>query len=285
MLQAIGIPGSVGRGQPGGRRMYSHAHTLLDLKPGMGSQEVNLVVRRGATVTGQVVGPDGQPVRDAWMFSRLILDPSVGACEDLDRPLSRQGAQRPFRDPRARRPMPRSPSISSSRNASWAASSTSRPSRRRAGRSPSGSSPAAPPGRALVDPGGKPVAGPLRDLDHHDGRDPRSHPLQFLAERQGRPPLRRRGRTDQVDPVNYEKEPAPDADGRITLPVLIPGATYRFIDCTMSSAARPARRSARNSPSSRARRSTWATSGSRRFGRVCPDAVPVGAMASFQDGA
>ena len=66
-------------GQPGGGRMYSHAYTALDLKPGIGSQEVNLVLRRGATVQGRVVGPDGQPVRDAWIFSRLILDPSRGA--------------------------------------------------------------------------------------------------------------------------------------------------------------------------------------------------------------
>ena len=37
----------------------------------------------------------------------------------------------------------------------------------------------------------------------------------------------------RIDPINYEKELAPDAAGRITLPVLIPGATYRFIDSTM----------------------------------------------------
>ena len=56
--------------------MYSHAHAALDLKPGMGSQEINPVLRRSATVEGRVVGPDGQPVRNAWIFSRLILDPS-----------------------------------------------------------------------------------------------------------------------------------------------------------------------------------------------------------------
>ena len=51
------------------------ADRLLDLKPGTDRQEVDLVLRRGETVTGQVVGPDGQPVRDAWIFSRVILDP------------------------------------------------------------------------------------------------------------------------------------------------------------------------------------------------------------------
>ena len=41
------------------------------------------------------------------------------------------------------------------------------------------------------------------------------------------------GDLTDVDPINYETELAPDAGGRITLPVLIPGATYRFIDYTM----------------------------------------------------
>ncbi len=34
------------------------------------------MLRPGATVTGQVVGPDGQPVRDAWFFSRVTLAPT-----------------------------------------------------------------------------------------------------------------------------------------------------------------------------------------------------------------
>jgi hypothetical protein len=36
------------------------------------------VLRRGATVTGRVVGPDGQPVREAWVFGRTLLDPRLG---------------------------------------------------------------------------------------------------------------------------------------------------------------------------------------------------------------
>ncbi len=77
VLQAVGYR-MVEQGQPGGRRSYSHGHAWLDLKPGIDSQEVHVVLRRGATVTGRVLGPDGQPIRDAWMFSRIILDPSRG---------------------------------------------------------------------------------------------------------------------------------------------------------------------------------------------------------------
>jgi hypothetical protein len=35
---------------------------------------------------------------------------------------------------------------------------------------------------------------------------------------------------NQIDPINYENPLASDGDGRITLPIPIPGAMYRFID-------------------------------------------------------
>ena len=37
------------------------------------------MLRPAMTVTGRVVGPDGQPIQDAWMISRACLFPSTSA--------------------------------------------------------------------------------------------------------------------------------------------------------------------------------------------------------------
>ncbi len=68
---------------------------------------------------------------------------------------------------------------------------------------------------------------------------------------------------DRVDPSNYASEPVSDASGRITLPVLIPARHIASSTTRRPSGVRPAQRFARSSPSNRARRLTWATSGSR----------------------
>ena len=85
----------------------------------------------------------------------------------------------------------------------------------------------------LVDPDGKPVAKPVAQPEHHDGRDPRSRQQHFPNDKATSLLSADEGGLTEVDPINYETELAPDAGGRITLPVLIPGATYRFIDYTM----------------------------------------------------
>jgi hypothetical protein len=64
------------RGTAGGRRFYTHAFITCDPKVTDQSLEVNVTLRRGMAVTGQVVGPDGQPVHDAWMISRIFREPS-----------------------------------------------------------------------------------------------------------------------------------------------------------------------------------------------------------------
>ena len=43
----------------------------------------------------------------------------------------------------------------------------------------------------------------------------------------------------QIDPVHYEKGPVSDDQGRLALPALIPGATYRIYDTSASTATGP----------------------------------------------
>ena len=71
-------------GEPGGVRLYAHAYHFLDLKPGVGSQEVDIVLRPGAVVAGKVIGPDGLPAQDAWIFSRVILSQVTGTLRSWD---------------------------------------------------------------------------------------------------------------------------------------------------------------------------------------------------------
>ena len=60
-------------GLPGGRRRYSHAIIALKIEPSDTEKEVNVTLRRGMTVKGELVGPDGRPAPEAWMFGRGIL--------------------------------------------------------------------------------------------------------------------------------------------------------------------------------------------------------------------
>ncbi|WP_406700910.1 carboxypeptidase-like regulatory domain-containing protein [Singulisphaera sp. Ch08] len=58
------------------RRYYPDALRKLDLKPNGGPVDLDLTLRRGVTVRGHLVGANGQPVRDAVLFSRWYLPPS-----------------------------------------------------------------------------------------------------------------------------------------------------------------------------------------------------------------
>jgi RNA polymerase sigma factor (sigma-70 family) len=55
-------------GQPGGHCRYFHAAMPLNLKPQPGPKGLTVSLRRGVTLKGQVVGPDGKAVTGAILF-------------------------------------------------------------------------------------------------------------------------------------------------------------------------------------------------------------------------
>ena len=73
VLREFGGEGAMYAAVAGRRRLYAHAYRAVDLKPGGPDHEVNLSLRPGVALHGRAIGPDGQPVRDAWVCSRLML--------------------------------------------------------------------------------------------------------------------------------------------------------------------------------------------------------------------
>jgi RNA polymerase sigma factor (sigma-70 family) len=55
-------------GLKGGDRIYYHALVPLDLKAGDKEKEVPIVLRRGVTLKGRLVGPDDKPAKDTHLF-------------------------------------------------------------------------------------------------------------------------------------------------------------------------------------------------------------------------
>jgi RNA polymerase sigma factor (sigma-70 family) len=216
-------------GQPGGSRFYSHANILLDLKPGIGEHKVQVTLRRGLTVKGQVVGPDRQPARDVWIISRIIMQPTPGAWKVWHGDHSSSGRDGRFElhglDPDGEVPVhfldPErrlgATAVFSGKSAVGGAVTISL--------TPCGSAKA-----RLVNPNGKPFAGRLPRRIITMVVTP--GPPDTLANEKAGLLAADEVELSRVDPTDYENPLASDADGRITLPVLIPGATYRFIDPT-----------------------------------------------------
>ncbi len=62
-------------GQPGGHRFYAHDIIAYEVKAGEGPHEVTATLRPGKTLRGRLVGPAGETVEDAVVLSRQQLDP------------------------------------------------------------------------------------------------------------------------------------------------------------------------------------------------------------------
>jgi hypothetical protein len=60
-------------GKPGGQRYYPDALLALDLKPGAAPADVAVKLRRGVTVKGRVLRPDGKPLAEGVAVCRSYI--------------------------------------------------------------------------------------------------------------------------------------------------------------------------------------------------------------------
>jgi RNA polymerase sigma factor (sigma-70 family) len=206
-------------GRPGGMRYYPDGLVKLDLPARSPTREVTVTLRRAVTVRGRLLDPDGKPVAKALMFHRL----HVAGFDLIWRfpvPVSDGNFEVHGCDPEKTYPV----YFLDPQNQWGAAVQVSG---KDAGPKPL-TVRLAPCGRATVrflDPQGKPVkdfwASPAMVLtpgaDRHAGTAARTGEL--LADEE---------LLANLDRHNYWHGPRSDAQGRCTLPALIPGATYQF---------------------------------------------------------
>jgi RNA polymerase sigma factor (sigma-70 family) len=219
-------------GQPGNWRVYAHAFVACDPKSdgaGHDVHNVNVVLRPGITVKGLVVGPDGQPVPDAWMISRIHRYPGPmlyarwsaeyhssarngqfelhGLDPDADVPIS-------FLEPRRK------------------LGANVRFSGKRAEGEPIvvKLEPCGAATARVVGPESKPLRSMTPPMAINMVVTP-GEVSQKNARMQGTF-IADAGALTSVDPVNYPKPPASDDQGRVVLPALVPGTTYQIVDRT-----------------------------------------------------
>jgi hypothetical protein len=219
--------------------MYAHAFHRLGLKPDDETREVTIALRPSTPVPVRVVGPDGRPTPGVEAISRVILQPTWiawhwwrpyyrgevlpdghftvhGLAEDVEVPVY-------FLDDRHR----------------WGA--TARLSGRSGAKGPV-TVRLEPFGAArarLVDRSGRPVPrsrdgaasvtlvvtqGPRRD-SQEKGDQERLAADEYVVSR--------------FDRTHHLNGPVSDEEGGLTLPELIPGATYRLYDDTLVESSGP----------------------------------------------
>ena len=225
-------------GKPGGRRVYAHAFTAYEPTPGNQSLEQNFVLRRGTKLEGRAIGPDGRLITSAAMISRLFLPPirrGFTTWQPTDANSVHDGHfVIPGLDPDIEVPVYfLEPKLKLGASARF-----------------SGKSAAGGPVTVRLEPCGSARA----RLVCPDGKPRKASAGTTLSRiRLLLTPGAPRGDDDvsrlradegnlgEIDPINYEHPPAPDAEGRIVFPALVPGATYRLSDISGATQAVPQR--------------------------------------------
>jgi RNA polymerase sigma factor (sigma-70 family) len=212
----------VHQGKEGGYRYYAHAILPLDLKPGAESHEVAAALKRAVTVKGRLVGPAGKPVAEALMMSRLGVDPTSSYWRGFPVVVRDGRFELHGCDPEKSYPV-------CFLDAKNKAGATVELSGKQAGEEVTVR--LAPCGQAttrLLDGDGKPMAkyslwlelvvtpGCSRyDLKRAYEKGELAADSEYVVN---------------IDRVNYRDGPFTDAEGRITFPALIPGATYWIVE-------------------------------------------------------
>jgi RNA polymerase sigma factor (sigma-70 family) len=210
------------QGKEGGSRYYAHAVVPLGLKAGAGTHDVAVKLKRAVTVKGRLVDPDGKPVAEALMLSRLGVDPVTSYWRGFPVVVRDGSFELHGCDPEKSYPV----SLLDARHQTGA---TVELSGKQAGEAVTVR--LAPCGRAatrLVDAEGKPLAkqGLWLELVVTPGAS--RYDLKKTYE-EGQPAADAEY-VGNIDHLNYRDGPRTDADGRITFPALVPGATYRIVE-------------------------------------------------------
>jgi RNA polymerase sigma factor (sigma-70 family) len=221
VYQAIGAH-TIFNGQPGGARHYAHDIIPYDVKVGDQPHEINAVLRPGKTIKGRVVGPENQTIDHAMIISLLNIshshlkwrgDFTIDARDGL---FELHGLD-PEKSTRV---------YFLDAEHQWG--ETVEVSAKQAGENvlvrlqPCGQAKA-----RVVGPDGKPMAKIfpwieiLGTAGPHEWDRRKQSQAMLTADAAYLP---------NVDRIHYWKAPLTDADGRVTLPALIPGALYRISD-------------------------------------------------------
>ena len=222
VLQGIGER-ELAYGESGGERSYAHAVVAYDVKADAKPVEISAALQRGVTVTGRVVGPEGQPVGDAQIITLLSVYPLQLAWRGVYAIPVRAGhfALHGLD--------PEKPVRLDFHDAQHGWGKHLELTGNQAGKEPM-TVRLEPCGKArarFVDAAGKPYVNRFPHLEILATSGPSAGSLvkadreQLAADAAYIP---------NVDRVHYDKGPFTDSEGRVTMPCLIPGAHYRLSD-------------------------------------------------------
>jgi hypothetical protein len=221
ILDAIGSKQLYDQG-PGGWRYHGHAIILYEAKAGDAPREVAAALRPGVTIKGRVEGPDGQTIAQASVISTLWIE--------AQNPYWRGDYQIPVEDGRFELHGldPKGTARIHILDAEHELGATAEVSGKQAGEEVTVR--LQPCGRAkarFVGPDGKPIAKyqPRFEFIATPGPSRYSRNPKDLTELSADDEM-----MANIDRKHYWPQPASNAEGRITLVSLIPGALYRLGD-------------------------------------------------------